>query len=166
MRTQSSFQAAYAPPPMPLPGLPENMLGERNPETLWTDRLRLLGVTNALSCGVVFGSPRMDCVGTGICKLETTFQTAVSEAKPNGRCRVTRGFIATLRGSAFAALLLPEVFLCARVWRNHLSEGLLVLDSACPIPATMTQKLGLKTKVLPPGIYPVQRVHGFVVIKF
>ena len=165
MRTQSSIQAAYvAPPPLP-PGLSgANVQDKKNPEVLWADRLRRLGVTGAMGCGVIFGSPRLDCAGTGICKLDTAVRPPENGRK--GRCRASRGFIATFDNGRSTALILPEAFLCARVWRNHLSAGILVMETPCPIPAIMTKKLRLKIKALPAGIYPLHRANEFVLIQF
>ena len=108
-------------------------------------------------CDVVFGSPSMDCNGTGICKITGTHSVQKIQWKPT--CQRTRGQIAALPNGKVSLYFFRE-FLCIELYRQHFRKGILVLKEPCEIPSDIAATLGLQGEKLLPGHYSVVESDG------
>lgn len=63
-------------------------------------------------------------------------------------------------------MVLTRAMLCTQLYRLHLRHGTLTLKTPCPLPEDLVANLGLKTREIPTGKYPVQEYQGFLRIDF
>ncbi|MFN0033507.1 MAG: hypothetical protein ACKVUS_00485 [Saprospiraceae bacterium] len=111
-----------------------------------------------LHCDVVFGSPSMDCNGTGICKITGTH--AVRHLHLKKDCRLTFGQIAAAPEGKISLFFFRE-FLCTRLYRQHFRKGVLVLKEPCALPKEIYKALDIKGKTLLSGDYAVVECDGY-----
>ena len=101
---------------------------------------------------VVFGSPREDCAGTGICRIEAL---AASPAAAGPReCRRAR---ATLSSSDAHSLVLcfRRSDLCSHLFRHYFRNDHFCLPQGCSLPGELAQSMQLAYNELIPGNYPI-----------
>ena len=130
---------------------------------VWTRDFEQFDTQNILPCEVVFGSPKMDCRGTGICKL--TGYTGSVETVYKG-CRKNPGFLIPFKDGEGLALVFRRELLCSRVLRTHFRKEALALKDDFPLPQNLMDKLGLHTKVLKAGTYRLESFGGHYFIRF
>lgn len=109
-------------------------------------------------CDVVFGSPSMDCNGTGICKINSAHSRQA--VLPKKDCTHTSGVIASNPGGQISLYFFRK-FLCIHLYRQHFRKGVFVLNEPCPVPEEITKGLNIKGQVLLPGQYKVHTSDGF-----
>jgi hypothetical protein len=114
-------------------------------------------------CDVVFGSPSMDCNGTGICKITGTNSVRHLHLKKD--CRLTLGQIAALPNGGVSLFFFRE-FLCIQLYRQHFHKGVLEMKEPCRIPSDIAKALALNAKKLLPGKYAVNDCGGFFRVDF
>jgi len=107
--------------------------------------------SKVMHCDVVFGSPSMDCNGTGICKITGT-NTFLSVSKKS--CQLTFGQIAAAPNGKISLFFFRE-FLCIQLYRQHFRKGILAIKEACPLPSEIVQGLNIPGTALIPGQYAV-----------
>lgn len=107
---------------------------------------------------VVFGSPSMNCNGTGICKINGT--NSVRRALPSKNCSTTVAQIAVMPNGKISLYFFREL-LCIHLYRRHFHKGLLRMNEPCRIPAHLSKGLGIKAKQLLPGEYDVLECDGY-----
>ena len=114
--------------------------------------------TKVLYCDVVFGSPSMNCNGTGICRINiSNFIHAQVEKK---QCQLTSGLMAAGPGGKVSLFFFRER-LCIRQYRKHFRKGVFEMTEACPIPASISKELHTRAKKLLPGSYTVWEGDGY-----
>ncbi len=111
-----------------------------------------------LHCDVVFGSPSMDCSGTGICKITGT--NAFLPLQQKKACQLTFAQVAAVPGGRISLYFFRE-FLCIHLYRQHFRKGVLVMKEACPIPSKISMGLNIAGKKLLPGNYSVVECDGY-----
>ena len=124
-----------------------------------------IGVQKNIRCDVVFGSPSLGCRGTGVCKI-TAYQPANQTSGLRRDCKKASGFISAGNGGTTLNMMLPKGFLCVNILRNHFKNNSLELKEPCVIPSAFQAALGLKIKMIPPGIYSVTDMEHFLHIDF
>ncbi len=125
---------------------PQNFI-DKNPSTV-----------KILYCDVVFGSPSMDCNGTGICKLTSTRTLKQLSVKKD--CRRTLGQIAASPNGHVSLFFFRE-FLCTHLYRQHFRKGVLVMKEACSLPSWISKGLDIKEKKMQAGSYAVVECDGY-----
>ncbi len=111
-----------------------------------------------MHCDVVFGSPSMDCNGTGICKITGTNSIRPLFLKKD--CLLTKGQICAAPDGKISLFFFRE-FLCIHLYRQHFRKGVLTMKEACPLPKEISKSLNLKGKRLMPGNYAVVEMDGY-----
>ena len=111
-----------------------------------------------LHCDVVFGSPSMNCNGTGICKITGTNSVKPLQMKKD--CRLTFGQIAAGPKGKISLFFFRE-FLCIHLYRQHFRKGVLVMKEDCPLPSEFTHGLNIKGKNLLAGQYAIVECDGY-----
>lgn len=111
-----------------------------------------------MHCDVVFGSPSMDCNGTGICKITGTNSIRPMHLKKS--CQLTFGQIAAAPNGKVSLFFFRE-FLCIQLYRQHFRKGVLTMKEQCPIPSDISKTLNVKAKNLLPGNYAVVECEGY-----
>jgi hypothetical protein len=119
-----------------------------------------------LRCDVVFGSPSADCMGTGICRISARTEASASTLDQKGNCRTTAGILFPIEGGNGVSIVLTRAMLCANIFKNHLRQGSLSLESDCHLPMDVVQSLGLKFNYLSIGKYPIREYEGLMRIDF
>ncbi len=107
---------------------------------------------------VVFGSPRNDCEGTGICRI-TGFNSIQSSKKS---CRKTRGFARLDTSSNTLILQFQRVAMCPRLYANHFYKGSFHMSDPCLMGKDLCAKIGKSSVSLMPGTYAVQEKDGWI----
>jgi hypothetical protein len=111
-----------------------------------------------MHCDVVFGSPSMDCNGTGICKITGTNSIRPVHLKKS--CQLTFGQIAAAPNGKVSLFFFRE-FLCIQLYRQHFRKGVLTMKEQCPVPSDISKTLNVKAKNLLPGNYAVVECEGY-----
>jgi hypothetical protein len=122
--------------------------------------------TRQLSCDVVFGSPSADCMGTGVCRISARTGGSPSATDRKRSCKSTVGLLFPIEGGNGVSVILTRALLCSQLYKMHLRHGLLKIETAYPLPKSVTQILGLKIKELAIGEYPISEAEGFLRIDF
>jgi hypothetical protein len=113
-------------------------------------------------CDVVFGSPRSDCSGAGICKIVDISSRQYILLKRS--CRLAPALLtANAAGNVLTMTFLRE-FMCVHLLRHHFRTGVLDVQEACPIPDRVANHLGLCGETIVPGNYPIEEINrGFII---
>lgn len=118
-----------------------------------------------LRCDVVFGSPKEDCRGTGICRIAT------SHKQPNLRlkkdCRCAPALMSANAEGTGISLLFRQSDLCAQLTRHYFfQKTCLEIKHSCTLSALAVSALGLKGCSLQVGSHPVTAGDGYYRIDF
>lgn len=113
-----------------------------------------------IRCEIIFGSPSMDCRGTGICKIISTEE----RTDIGGACARTPAYIASRRDDSGMLIFFSKDQLSDEVFSRHFPENILSMDEPCPVPEFI--RTGLKTDIqrLSAGSYPLQTDGAYVFI--
>ena len=114
--------------------------------------------TKMMNCEVVFGSPSLDCGGTGICRITGT--NSIKGYYQHKNCSRTLGQIAAA-GNGTISLFFFREFLCIRLYRKHFYKGVFSVTEACPIPPDVSATLGIEASAIVPGQYVVREMDGY-----
>lgn len=116
-----------------------------------------------MPCEVVFGSPKMDCRGTGICKLMG--YTGAADMRQNS-CKRNPGFLIPYKDGKSLALVFRRELLCINVLRHHFRQDTLTLKDHFDLPPILVEKLGLRTTSIKAGAYRLETFGGHYLIQF
>jgi hypothetical protein len=108
---------------------------------------------------VVFGSPRNNCQGTGICKI-SSFNTALRAA-----CHKATGWVALSGDGKSLHLAFRRESLCTRLYANHFYKGIFQMTDARTVPAELCKMLHKTSLTLCAGVYNVQEKEGWICIE-
>jgi hypothetical protein len=111
-----------------------------------------------MRCDVVFGSPSMDCNGTGICRITSGHVTRTLQLKKS--CQLTHGQIEAAPNGKVSIYFFRE-FLCTKLFRQHFRKGVLSMKEACPIPSKIFKGLDINGESLLPGDYAIFECDGY-----
>lgn len=117
-----------------------------------------------IRCDVVFGSPSLECRGTGVCKI--TAHDRSRDAEIHKGCNRTTAFLTASEGGQHVSMIMLRELLCVNILRQHLRSQVLVMKEPCRIPQGFVTSLGLNTDVLKPGSYPIYEMAGYFRIDF
>ncbi|MBK6995193.1 MAG: hypothetical protein IPH31_09790 [Lewinellaceae bacterium] len=119
---------------------------------------KIASIPKAIHCDIVFGSPNMNCLGTGICKI--TGANSFLSSTQKRACQRTFGQIAVGPNGKVSLFFFRE-FLCIQLYRQHFRKGVLVMKEACPLPSIISKGLNITGNQLLPGNYAVVECDGY-----
>ncbi len=108
---------------------------------------------------VVFGSPREDCAGTGICRIEAHRGAPAASSGPR-ECRRARAVLSSPDAHSLV-LRFHNSDLCSHLFRHYFRNEVFCLPQACSLPGELAQSLQLAHNELVPGTYPIEQSGGF-----
>lgn len=116
--------------------------------------------TQSISADIVFGSPRDDCGGTGICKIEAHCLQPAAAAPPRECRRAPAGL--TAPDPYFVSITFRRTDLCSHLFSQYFRKENFDLPQGCPLPPELAQALQLNGDELRPGTYPIEHFDGFL----
>jgi hypothetical protein len=111
----------------------------------------------AIHSEVVFGSPAMNCNGTGICRISSMHSVHTDDGY--GRCQRTQARITTGEKGKIT-LYFFRAHLCIQLFRKHFYKGMLEMTEPCEIPSDLLDKLQIQAKTILPGKYAIVEQNG------
>jgi hypothetical protein len=111
----------------------------------------------AIHSEVVFGSPAMNCNGTGICRISSMLSVRTDDGY--GRCQRTLARIVPGEKGKIT-LFFFRAHLCIQLFRKHFYKGMLEMTEPCEIPSELLEKLQIQTKTIQPGKYAILEKDG------
>jgi hypothetical protein len=116
---------------------------------------------SVIRCEIIFGSPSMDCRGTGICKIIST-EELTDNARACTRFPVSVALRPDEKGLLF---LFSKDLLSDTAFSRHFQNGMLTMNGACPVPEFI--RSGLKTDIqyLSQGCYQLLRDDEYVFLQ-
>ncbi len=116
--------------------------------------------TTLVHCDVVFGSPRSDCSGAGICKIVDN--TSRKPILLKRSCRLAPALLTSNGDGNVLTMTFLREFMCVHLLRHHFRTGILDVQEACSIPARVANVLGLCGAAILPGQYVIEEMaRGF-----
>lgn len=113
-----------------------------------------LSIAETIHCDIVFGSPRDDCRGNGICKIVLT-EALPTQSAARTDCRRARAILRLERAGA-VSLEFRRTDLCAFLYRHYFRGNHFSLPQACPLPVELLRKIDLNSDALQAGSYPLE----------
>lgn len=107
-----------------------------------------------LRADVIFGSPKLECLGTGICKIVNYTNTKPIQLGKD--CKRAPAFLQTNHDGSVLQIILFRELVCLNVYKNHLRTGVFNMSSPCVVGAALAAELGLTGRTLVAGQYAVQ----------
>lgn len=114
-------------------------------------------ILNVIHSEVVFGSPAMNCNGTGICRISSMHSVRTEDGY--GRCQRTMARITAGEKGKMTLYFFRE-HLCVQLFRKHFSKGMLEMEEPCEIPADLLDELQIQAKTILPGKYAIVEHNG------
>ncbi|GEM_PF-630627 len=120
----------------------------------------------SLQCDVVFGSPKDDCRGTGICRITTSFDRPfLSQLKKD--CRQAAAILLADPMGKTISLLFRHSALCSHLTRHYFFEKhFFETQQPSILSAAAASVLKLKTAIIPAGKHRIEQGKGFYRIDF
>ena len=120
----------------------------------------------SIPADVVFGSPKDDCRGTGICRISTSFN-APSSVYLKKDCRCARGVLLVASNGHPLSLLFRATDLCSHLLRHFFFEKTIFeMQHPCALPVPRLSLFGQKNWTLPAGKHTVTAGKGYYRIDF
>ena len=141
---------------------PQMVKGLMLSQKAWASDFDQFCTKNMLACEVVFGSPQMNCRGSGICRL--IVHAATEQASSN--CRRNPAFLMPAKDGKCLAVVFRRELLCVNVLRTQFRNGQMILKESFRIPQPLMETLSLKKKFLKAGTYSLEQVDGHFLIRF
>lgn len=113
-----------------------------------------------IRCEVIFGSPSMDCRGTGICKIISTEEMTDTV----GLCARFPAYVSSRHDRPGLLIFFSKDQLANIEFSRHFTDNTLRMDEVCPLPELVRK--GLKTNIrnLAPGSYRLGHDGEYVFI--
>lgn len=105
-------------------------------------------------------------MGTGVCRISARTGGSPSAAERKRSCHSTVGLLFPIEGGSGVAMVLTHALLCTKLYKSHLRQSVLRLESPCPLPVEIVRNLGLSIHELSIGEYQVRETEGFLRIDF
>lgn len=112
-----------------------------------------------ITAEVIFGSPKKNCAGIGICKV-----SPVDNATTAMPCRSVRTEIAGIRNNSLR-MRVPMDGLCANLIDRQFRLGRFKMEEAFELPTWLVEQLQLPVAHIKAGSYPVSFSNGFIDIR-
>lgn len=113
-----------------------------------------------IHCDVVFGSPKEDCRGTGICRIATSYQQANLSGKKE--CRHAPALMCSNPEGTCVTLLFRQSDLCTHLTRHYFFQKKhLEIKHSCSLPTAVVIRLGIQGSTLPVGKHKVSFGGGY-----
>ncbi len=106
---------------------------------------------------IVFGSPKDECRGSGICSVVALADTPA--ASRNNDCRRARACLRPDAARGSVEVVFRAADLCSHLLKNVFRHPSFALSVPCVLPESVVTTLGLTGSVLIPGTYPIRRVN-------
>ncbi|MBL7807206.1 MAG: hypothetical protein JNN28_05315 [Saprospiraceae bacterium] len=106
---------------------------------------------------VVFGSPTMNCNGTGICRISSMHSVQQDSGVSN--CQKTVAQIVPGKNGKITLYFFRSM-LCINLFRKHFYKGMLEMEDPCIIPNDLLQSLNIQTRTIQPGKYAITEQNG------
>ena len=120
----------------------------------------------SIPADVVFGSPKDDCRGTGICRISTSFNAPASVYLKKD-CRCARGILHVAPDGQPLSLVFRATDLCSHLLRHFFfQKTIFEMQHSCALPMLGVSLFGLKNWVLPAGKHIVTAGKGYYRIDF
>lgn len=107
-----------------------------------------------LRADVIFGSPKLECLGTGICKIVN--YTNAQPIQLGKDCKRAPAFLRSNQDGSVLQILLFRELVCLNVYKNHLRSGVFDMPATCFVDADLAAELGLVSRTLAPGQYDIE----------
>ncbi|MFZ4633743.1 MAG: hypothetical protein ACOYNO_06010 [Saprospiraceae bacterium] len=107
---------------------------------------------------IVFGSPKDDCRGSGICSVVALTDTP--SASSHDSCRRARACMRLDAGSGGVEIVFRHADLCSLLVKNIFRKSTFLLPQTCELPPSIVEALRLPGCRLVPGEYPVKSLPG------
>lgn len=114
--------------------------------------------TKMMQCEVVFGSPSLDCGGTGICRITGT--NSIKPLLANKNCRQTLGQI-SISAEGKISMFFYRPYLCIHLYRQHFHKGVFTVMEPCAIPTDIAASFNSSLGTIMPGRYTVTEKDGY-----
>ncbi|HAD12784.1 MAG TPA: hypothetical protein DCF33_10140 [Saprospirales bacterium] len=113
--------------------------------------------SKAIHSEVVFGSPTMNCNGTGICRI-----SSLHSVRPEANISSCQKTVAQIVPGDYGniTLFFHRSMLCINLFRKHFYKGMLEMHEPCVIPADLLERLNIQTRVILPGKYAITEHDG------
>lgn len=111
---------------------------------------------------VVFGSPKDDCRGAGICKIISGAE--FPDLKRN--CSRTQALFQSVSEGALLKVFFEKSNLCANLMKHYFRKPNLEVKSVCPVSPILASLLGLQNKTIATGIYAITTEGSGYVVTF
>jgi len=120
----------------------------------------------SIPADVVFGSPKDDCRGTGICRISTSFNAPASVYLKKD-CRCARGVLVMALDGQPLSLVFRTTDLCSHLLRHvFFQKTIFEMQHPCALPVLGASFFGLKNWSLPAGKHIVTAGKGYYRIDF
>ena len=113
---------------------------------------------------VVFGSARLGCRGTGICKL-STIDSNENQSNLMLPCRKGIALISVTAENQIR-FNFEKASLCNVTLKKHFGSQFFILTEAFLIPMTVKKVLLIDREEIAPGVYPVLDTEAYVTVIF
>lgn len=113
-----------------------------------------------IRCEIIFGSPSMDCRGTGICKIISTEERSGHA----GACASFPAYIAAQRDGNRLLIFFSKQQLSDAAFSRHFPENTLSMNEACPVPEFIQTGLETDISSISAGKYQLQSDGLYVFI--
>ena len=118
-----------------------------------------------LQCDVVFGSPKEDCRGTGICRIATSYKSPNPSVKR--ACRYAPALMSSSPDGKQVTILFRRSDLCAHLTRHYFfQKACLEINHSCALPTSIVSRLGLRGDSIPVGKHIISSGGGYYRIDF
>lgn len=113
-----------------------------------------------IRCEIIFGSPSMDCRGTGICKIISTEERSGHA----GACASFPAYIAARHDGNGLLIFFSKQQLSDAAFSRHFPENTLSMNEACPVPEFIQTGLETDISSISAGKYQLQSDGLYVFI--
>lgn len=112
-----------------------------------------------ITADIVFGSPRDDCSGTGICKIEANCLAPSAAASPRACSRAAA--VLTAPDAHSLTISFRRTDLCSHLFSRYFRKEYFHLPQNCPLSSDLAQMLCLAGDELRAGAYPIEWAGDF-----
>ena len=108
----------------------------------------------SIRCDIIFGSPKDDCRGSGICRIDVNGAIPGASGARTDCSRAKARLTSPDRHTLVFDIRRED--LCAELYRDVFRKDHLVLEAPCPLPAVLIEGFHLAGEALRIGTYAVE----------
>lgn len=109
------------------------------------------GKSAGVYCDVIFGSPKDECRGMGICKIDL----GVTSKTNNKSCNRAKSLLRVIPETQSIALEFCKTAICLNLFRRIFSQETFILPETYYINRNVSGQFGLDLLKIPAGRYPI-----------